>query len=149
MGSRLSDRVAVLERKARAKAIGLTEAHVQQTIVEFLQIDGWRAIRTELTVQRDRGRVVGERGMPDMLLIRYEYEHPFPAPNPPWPEIEPETRSYAQVLWIEMKKPGEKPRKDQLAWHEAERARGALVLVVDDIDEGIARYKASGLWRRR
>jgi hypothetical protein len=53
------------------------------------------------------------------------------------------------VMWIEFKKPGEKPRLDQLEWHEAERARGALVLVVSDIDDFMRNwYPKSGLQRR-
>lgn len=130
-------------QRKRARSIGLTEAHVQETITQFLQLDGWRAFRTELTVQRERGRVVGERGQPDYLYVRYEH----------FIDHRPDSRSLyykaAYVLWIEFKKPGEKPRPEQLAWHEAERKRGALVLVVSDIDYFIREwYPASGLARR-
>ena len=53
----------------------------------------------------------------------------------------------ASVLWVEFKAPGKKPTEYQLAWHEAERKRGALVKVVDDfaefrkwsMDRGLAR----------
>lgn len=106
----------------------LLERDIQQTCTEFLELDGWRAFRTELTVQRERGRVVGERGQPDYLYLRYHY-------------------GMARVLWIEYKKPGEKPRPDQLAWHEAERKRGAVVLVVDDIDWFMRWYRLGGLAR--
>lgn len=130
-------------RQARGHEIGLKESHIQQTVTEFLQLEGWRAFRTELTVQRERGRVVGERGQPDYLYIRYLFtvEDTVPA-YAGWEHED------AQVLWIEFKRPGEKPRPDQLAWHASERARGALVLVVDDIDAFIAWYKASGLQGR-
>jgi hypothetical protein len=54
----------------------------------------------------------------------------------------------AEVLWIEFKRPGEKPRGDQQLWHAAERERGALVMVVDDIDAFLGWYAGSGLQRR-
>lgn len=158
----------------RATEIGLTERHVQETVTAFLQRDGWRAIRTE--AQSDRGFIkrvlakasqhtlfhalvaplsnlllacmraagVGEVGMPDYLYVRYA--------NPCRGEgcsgencggVE------AEVLWCEFKAPGKKPSPHQLAWHEAERARGALVLVVSDIDNFMTRlYPQSGLQRR-
>lgn len=132
------------QQSPRAQRVpGLLESHIQQTVTEFLQLDGWRAFRTELTVQRERGRVVGERGQPDYLYVRYRFtvadtEAGFLGWN----------RNDAEVWWIEFKRPGEKPRPDQLAWHEAERKRGALVMVVDDIDQFVAFYKTSGLQRR-
>ena len=107
----------------------LLERDIQQTCTEFLELDGWRAFRTELTIQRERGRVVGERGQPDYLYLRYTDD------------------GMARVLWIEYKKPGEKPRPDQLAWHEAERKRGGIVLVVADIDWFMRWYRLGGLAR--
>jgi hypothetical protein len=123
-----------------AKSLTL-EKHVQQTVTEFLQLDGWRAFRTELTVQRERGRVVGERGQPDYLYLRYAMQEPTT------PDSGPGFR-WCEHLWIEYKKRGQRPRLDQRAWHEAERKRGALVMVVDDIDAFIAWYSTSGLQRR-
>lgn len=128
----------------------LLESHIQQAVVEYLQIDGWRAFRTELTVQRERGRVVGERGQPDYLFLRYcphawEWHRQEHQNEHPW---HPGAETQADVLFLEFKRPGEKPRVDQFAWHEAERKRGAVVLVVDNIDEFQQWYEASGLRRR-
>lgn len=121
----------------------LQESHIQQTVTEFLQLDGWHAIRTDPVSDRKRGKGFGELGMPDYLFIRY------------WPTFRgaPDIRlstdeTIAQVLWIEFKAPGKKPKAHQLAWHEAERKRGALVLVADDIDKFIGWYYNSGLKRR-
>lgn len=117
----------------------IMERDIQATVTQFLELDGWRAFRTELTVQRDRGRVVGERGQPDYLYLRYGAQ------------TDPITRvryPIGQILWIEFKRKGEEPRPDQQKWHLLEMARGAMVLVVDDIDEFIVWYKASGLARR-
>lgn len=116
----------------------LKESHIQETIVDFLKLDGWRAFRTELTVQRERGRVVGERGQPDYLFLRY---------GPDGHKFIP--RAAAQVLWIEFKRPGQKPKPDQNIWHATETARGALVMVVDNIDTFMSWYRTSNLMRRK
>jgi hypothetical protein len=151
----------------------LTEAHVQQTVTQFLELDGWRAFKMEAFSDHSlakrimaklnkiaalhsfmgviagvvtsccRAAGVGEPGMPDYLYIRYAWIGCNKSG-----QFEGWHREDAQVLWIEFKKPGEKPRPDQLAWHEAERARGALVLVVNDIDAFRVWYRDSGLKRR-
>ena len=125
-----------------------TEAHVQQTVREFLEADGWRAIRTDPVSDRARGKGFGEVGMPDYLFVRYTCDRRGAAykvvslKTQIWMEVA------AQVLWIEFKRAGQKPKPRQARWIEAERARGALVIVVDDIDAFIVWYKASGLNRR-
>jgi len=133
-----------LRHVQRAKEIGTTEAHVQETVTQFLEADGWRAIRTEHAIERneegDFKRRVGEVGMPDYLYVRYSEKVQYDKRC----EFEVPTK-----FWIEFKAPGKKPDAHQLAWHEAERARGALVLVVDDIDDFMKRwYPQSGLQRR-
>jgi hypothetical protein len=132
-------------RDKTAKSL-VTEAHVQQTCVEFLQLDGWRAFRTEMTVQREYGRAVGEVGQPDYLFIRYKY--PCKGEGCSGETCGTAECATAEVLWIEFKAPGKNADAHQLDWHRAEQARGALVLVVDDIDGFIAWYKSSGLGRR-
>lgn len=131
-------------RKRAAVDSRLTEAHVQQTVTEFLVSDGWRAIRTDPVSDRKRGKGFGELGMPDYLYIRY-----LDPVDPGDPEYEEEDDlPWAEVLWIEFKRPGQHPTKEQFAWHEAERARGALVLVIDDINFFVAWYKRSEMARR-
>lgn len=151
---------------------GLTEAHVEQTITQFLELDGWRSFKMEANSERGfasrvmarvrshsvlskmsmlihaallgcmRGHGVGEPGMPDRLYVRYFTGTPIVDDR--W------TKADVEALWIEFKKPGEKPRPDQIAWHEAERRRGALILVVSDIDDFMKRwYPESGLQRKR
>jgi len=124
----------------------VTEAHVQQTVTEFLELDGWRSIRTDPVSDRARGKGFGELGMPDYLYIRYAVyrETGLPASL----DDPPTARLWNQLLWIEYKRPGAKPTAHQIAWHKAERARGALVLVVDDIDAFRKWYAESGLKRR-
>lgn len=136
------------ENPKRRTVRGLVlEAHVQQTVTQLLEYDGWRAFRTEHAIERSNDeqrrfkRRVGEPGQPDYLYIRYNpvtYLQPMDSVN----------RTDADVMWIEFKKPGEEPEPKQLKWHAAERACGALVLVVDDIDAFRKWYEESGLKRR-
>lgn len=144
------------EKRRVSKAIGLTERHVQETITTFLQLDGWRAFKMEAVsesgfVARVMARVradkilaqcavllesvmrrcmraagVGEVAMADYLYIRY-IETKWDREK--WTDF---NRTMCEHLWIEFKRPGEKPRPDQTAWHELERKRGALVKVVGE-----------------
>ncbi|MGP0075593.1 MAG: hypothetical protein ACLPWF_27065 [Bryobacteraceae bacterium] len=137
--------LAALDRlRGVGRSVGLTEAHVEQTVTQFLELDGWRAIRTDPVSDRARGKGFGELGMPDHLYVRYG----MPITRRNFSGHPPEIQSGGQVLWVEFKRPGRKPTPHQLAWHEAERARGALVLVIDDINFFFAWYKRSGLARR-
>lgn len=93
-----------------------------------------------------RGHGVGELAMPDRLFIRYQDRFRHSAHTNALLGVV----AQCELAWIEFKKPGEKPRADQIAWHEAERRRGALVLVVSDIDDFMKRwYPGSGLQRKR
>lgn len=140
---------APVKRKPRTltpaayKKAATLEKHVQQAVTQFLELDGWRPLRTEHAIERnERGdfkRKVGEKAMPDYLYIRYCRHISSMCPDD-CPD--------ASVLWIEFKRPGEQPRTEQVQWIEAERRRGALVMVVDDIDQFIAWYRTSGLQRR-
>lgn len=39
--------------------------------------------------------------------------------------------------WLEIKLPGEKPRENQLSWHQAWQAQGAKVAVVASVAEAV------------
>jgi hypothetical protein len=140
------------DRVNRPKAITgalLKERHIQKALTDYLIADGWRPIRTEHAVERnERGgfkRKVGEVAMPDYLYIRYTN------PDPGLTNPRRDDAFFlvdAEVMWIEFKRPGERPTAAQLTWHQAERKRGALVLAVDDIDKFREWYSGSGLKRR-
>ncbi len=120
------------------------EKHVQETVTQFLELDGWRAIRTDPVSDRKRGKGFGEVGMADHLYVRYKTGFQLYADGPAFVPI-----LTNQVLWIEFKRPGEKPKPHQMEWLAAETARGALVMVVDDIDTFQRWYvERSGLNRR-
>jgi hypothetical protein len=132
-------------KKLTARSL-ITEAHVQKSVVDYLQWDGWRAIRTDPVSDRQRGKGFGEIGMPDYLFVRYKPT--FRASGMRDIRLSMDD-TVAQVLWIEFKRPGQKPRPRQMVWHDAERARGALVLVVDDFDSFRQWYSQSRLERTR
>ena len=140
------------ERRKRSMGQRITlasEAEVQRSVVEYLEWDGWRAIRTEHAIERngngDIKRKVGEVGMPDYLFIRYgQFRTNRYGLNGKSEMHSP----ISEVLWIEFKKRGKSPTNEQFKWHEAERARGALVIVVDDIDAFREDYGRLGLRRR-
>ena len=124
-------------RKKPEPKLRVSEADVQQAVVLMLELDGWRFFRTEMTVQREFGRAVGESGMPDALFLRYwQPDH-----------LHNDTRPIGEMLWIEMKAPGKPLKTHQRDWADAERKRGALVLKVDSIDDFKSWYRNSGLNR--
>jgi hypothetical protein len=109
----------------------ITEADVQKAVTDLLVADGWRAIRTDPVSDRGRGKGFGEVGMPDYLYLRYAALVCPSGEVPHW----------SQHLWIEFKRYGAKLKPHQIAWHVAERSRGALVLVVDGIDDKAGQYR--------
>lgn len=133
-------------------ALELSEADIARTCSDLLQADGWRMLITDPVSDRARGKGFGELGMADRLYVRYAN-----ASNPnarPWGTNRATYNPIAEIMWIEWKRTrrgrATKPTAHQIAWHGAERARGALTLIAG-IDfpatiEGFrAWYAASGL----
>lgn len=121
----------------------LSEAHIQATCTDWLALDGWRCVRTDMPHLRGLG--VSEPGMADNLYIRY-------ARMPK--EVPIDTRILADVLWIEWKKRGGKAKQRQQDWHVKERALGAFTLIAgEDFPasiEGFCNwYAGSGLQLKR
>lgn len=126
----------------RQKYAALSEATIQNTCSQFLELDGWRRVRTDL--KQLRGMGVQEPGMADDLFIRYE-SNQVQADNDNWGQ--------ALVIWVEWKRKTGKAAEHQKWWHAAERARGALTLIagedfVASIEGFRAWYFKSGLRRR-
>ncbi len=122
----------------------ITEKDVQVGVTAFLELDGWRSIRTDPVSDRKRGKGFGEVGMPDYLYVRYWGKSPM------WTDRgESNSHHMGDILWIEFKAPGKAPKAHQLNWHDAERTRGALVRVVDGFETFRSWYmNESGLNRR-
>lgn len=125
----------------------VSESYIEAECTKILEADGWRALRTDPVSDRARGKGFGELGMADHLYIRYGNR----AGRAPMKFTF--THALCLVLWIEFKRPGEKPQKHQTAWHIRERARGALTLIAgEDFPATVAGfrdwYRQSGLQRR-
>lgn len=89
----------------------LLEAHIEEQIAQYLALDSWYTRHLELNYSERKQRSVGERGMPDLLALRY---HALPG--------------WANILWIECKRPGGVISRWQREWKERERRRGAVVI---------------------
>lgn len=125
-----------------------SEAHIQETCSQFLELDGWRRVRTDL--KQLRGMGVQEPGMADDLYIRYPYSYLSKPLSVKGDLIQ---RSNALVLWIEWKSKTGKGALHQKAWHARERAAGALTLIAgEDFAASIESFRdwyfKSGLRRR-
>ncbi len=105
----------------------LSEADVVRQCIDWLEIHGWRCIRTGYGAIHRDGKAVehyGEEGMPDYLAIFYT-DH----------------GASALVVWIEFKRPGGRGCKKgtlsklQRVWRDVERERGAIVLIIDALDQ--------------
>ncbi len=149
-------------RHARSDDDDRLESPIQAECVSFMEQDGWRSLRTDPVSDRRRGKGFGEIGMADHLFIRYEFRRQKEAIQRMCEEFgssfgsesEDQLHAMAEVLWIEWKRPrGGVVSKSQLAWHNIERARGALTWIAS-VDftataEGFREhYAASGLMRR-
>lgn len=132
----------------------LSEKHIQETCSAFLELDGWRCIRTDLPHLRGLG--VSEPGMADNLYIRYIYRDKADeeVKKEMFNMSAVEVRAEADVMFIEWKKKGGKAAQHQQDWHAKERACGALTLIAgEDFTasiEGFCKwYAASGLQRKK
>ena len=131
----------------------LKEADIASACSDLLALDGWRMLITDPVSNRQLGKGFGEVGMADRLYIRYD---PQAAVIHTGGHIH---RALTQVMWIEFKRVQAngnttKATPHQKAWHEAERARGALTLIAGEdfpaAIEGFAKwYAGSGLQQRK
>jgi hypothetical protein len=121
------------------------EHMIEAECTRLLEMDGWRALRTDPVSDRGRGKGFGEVGMADHLYFRYHVQRCI--------EVVPELGE-SEVLWIEFKSAKSKPKPHQIDWHTKERARGALTWIAGvDFPASVAgfveHYRASGLNRGR
>ena len=131
----------------------ISESDLARACTGLLQLDGWRALKTDPVSRREWAKGFGERGMADYLYLRY-----------PEPVAKPGTLAYifrdgaqaafCEAMWIEFKIPKGRVAPHQHQWRERERARGALALIAG-VDfhasiEGFMKFYAnSGLMRKR
>lgn len=128
----------------KLKAPRLSEADLEKACTELLAWDNWRPLKTDPVSQREWGKGFGEIGMADHLYIRYQY---FGG------SLSLPGQTVCQVMWIEWKRRGGKPRAEQKVWIQAERARGGVVILAGrdfeaTVEGFLAWYRPSGLNRR-
>lgn len=115
----------------------LLEKDIARAFCDYLRARGWRTVRTNVVA--GPGYTIGEPGMPDYLMLFYQ------------------PSGVALCLWVEYKGPNDKRRCTcqpgklckpcrQKAWHTRERARGAVVWVVDDVQWAIDEYERTYGW---
>lgn len=126
------------------------ESHIEQTCSEWLELDGWRTLKTDPVSDRSRGKGFGEVGMADRLYLRYNEGERL---DPVSVLVSRVTRLHG-VMWIEWKSAKGRAQQHQKDWHYAERLRGALALVAGEdfapsIESFQAWYRRSGLMRRK
>lgn len=142
------------------RALAREDANVSEALIEaectkLLEQDGWRALRTDPVSDRGRGTGFGELGMADHLYFRYRLQDNLGFDYAAVGRLAgPIFDSICQVLWIEFKSAGGKPKKHQIEWHQKERARGALTWIAGvDFPASVAgfveHYRISGLNRGR
>ena len=101
-------------------------------------------LKTNPCSDRARGKGFGEVGMADCLYIRYLFD-PHDLGGVPLHK-KAHLHVAAEVLWIEFKRPRVGvTAQHQIDWQLTESRRGALVLCVNDIDNFLTWYRASGL----
>ncbi len=125
----------------------LRERDIELACTQLLQLDGWRALKTDPCSDRWRGKGFGERGMADCLYLRYDFDPPNDGP------FSTRYRVQGQILWVEWKRPRGRVAPHQVAWHMDERARGALTLIAGEnfpatVEGFLNYYRKSGLMRR-
>ena len=145
---RTREMIADIERARMEadKSVEWPEHLIEAECTRLLEMDGWRALRTDPVSDRGRGKGFGEPGMADHLYIRYE-------PVNPGEEMDCMSAN-TEILWIEFKSAKGKPAKHQTEWHTKERARGALTWIAGvDFPASVAgfveHYRKSGLNRGR
>jgi len=111
----------------------LPESHIERQIQDYLRLDSWIVRHLECTPHGYKESWVGEKGMPDLLCLRYR-------PQPGW----------ANCLWVEVKARDGRLSPAQRAWRMREEACGGLVITLgvdcEATIEDFARwYEGSGL----
>lgn len=92
---------------------------MRESVIEQYLVDRVKALGGEVR----KVKWIGRRGAPDRLVM-------LPA------QFNTEATYFREraTLWIELKAPGEKPKPHQRREHEAMRAMGQTVVVVDSIE---------------
>ncbi len=106
------------------------EKIAQKQIMEYLTLRGW------VVERMNSGKIPAKYGM----KTRYISLHSTGTPDVQ--ALKKAPNGYTQVLYVEVKRPGEKPSEEQLAMHDVLREKaGARVIVAtswEDVERELA-----------
>ncbi len=105
-----------LDRGGRIK---LTEADVESQVIGRVCADGWTAIKTDVGIDVNSGRLINQVGMTDYLLLKRSLYIGRP-----------------HTVFLELKRPYATPEPHQLAWMDGMRKRGFHCEWVDSYQDG-------------
>jgi|SRR5215471_8841137 len=91
----------------------LLESHLEKAIRDYLRLDSWIVRHLECTPHGYKQAWVGEKGMPDLLCLRYR-------PQPTW----------CNCLWVEVKAQSGRLSPAQRAWRMREESCGGVVIAL-------------------
>ena len=103
----------------------LLERHIEETCSRFLELDGWRWLKTDTVSRREWGKGFGEAGMADGLYLRYW--------GPSCGVSSEAVASQGNILWIEWKRATTRTKRHQDEWHMRERARGGKTIKANEL----------------
>ncbi len=115
-------------RPKKRSVVRLSEADVTKQVTDFLRYRQWTLIRLNsgLFQTRDGGKrtyQIGEKGQADWLALRPFYDGKF------------------NVLFVEMKATGKKPRADQARWLWVKGREGFHATWTDSLERFIEWYE--------
>jgi len=106
------------------------EKVAQKQIMEYLTLRGW------VVERMNSGKIPAKYG------TKTRYIHLHSTGTPDVQALRKTPNGYTEALYVEVKRPGEKPTEEQLAMHEVLREKaGARVIVAtswEDVDRKLA-----------
>ena len=116
--------------KPKRKPSDRKEEQIQKQIIDLLEAYGWLVMRTNKFCGASissQGAI--EPGMPDLQARKIR------SGDGDWEDGDGNPgHSLAELIWIEVKRPGGKVSTIQATWHQLARKRGETVLVAESVD---------------
>lgn len=124
------------------------EAAVLDSVQHYLALNGWTHLRifpglwvpwNEVLASKHAGfmpkpRRLHENDLPDLLAVKAASSGSSPSPQPGAIVVAPAGLGW--ILWIEIKRPGERPTEAQERKHDELRRAGFVVIWADGLAEG-------------
>lgn len=140
--------------KQSSKTKPLSEAHIQATCTDWLELDGFYALRTDPVSRREWGKGFGEPGMADHQYSRSEPLGGCDECGPPGGKKCLNCAACASIFWVEWKRKDGKQQQNQKDWKQKMLKLGFVIVTAGEdcpasIEGFCSWYAASGLQRKR